>query len=49
MGERALLAEVASLAEVLALHAALAAHRPAGVVDLVPAARTVLVPFDPRR
>ncbi|MFG6477371.1 allophanate hydrolase subunit 1 [Microbacterium sp. P06] len=47
MGERALLAEVDSLEEVLALHAALDAHRPAGVVDLVPAARTVLVIVDP--
>jgi len=46
-GERALLAEVASLAEVLDLHARLAASRPAGVVDLVPAARTVLVRVDP--
>lgn len=46
-GERAVLAEVASLAEVLHLHARLAASRPAGVVDLVPAARTVLVRVDP--
>jgi KipI family sensor histidine kinase inhibitor len=49
MGERAALAEVASLADVLALHAALSASRPDGVVDLVPAARTVLVAFDPGR
>ncbi|GAB3603710.1 5-oxoprolinase subunit B/C family protein [Microbacterium aureliae] len=49
MGERALLAEVDGLAEVLALHAALAASRPEGVVDLVPAARTVLVTLDPAR
>lgn len=48
MGERALLLEVASLEEVLAVHAALAACRPDGVVDLVPAARTVLVRVDPR-
>ena len=48
MGERALLLEVASLEEVLAVHAALAASRPDGVVDLVPAARTVLVRVDPR-
>ncbi len=48
MGERAVLAEVATLAEVLSLHDALAASRPDGVVDLVPAARTVLVQVDPR-
>ena len=47
MGERALLAEVETLAEVLALHDALAAAPPDGVADLVPAARTVLVAFDP--
>lgn len=46
-GERALLAEVDALAQVLALHARLAASRPAGIVDLVPAARTVLVVVDP--
>lgn len=49
MGERALLAEVADLAAVVALHAALAADPPAGIEDLVPAARTVLVAFDPAR
>ncbi|WP_199692453.1 urea amidolyase family protein [Microbacterium telephonicum] len=48
-GDRAVLAEVDSLAAVIALHAALAADRPAGVVDLVPAARTVLVHVDPVR
>jgi KipI family sensor histidine kinase inhibitor len=47
-GDRALLVEVASLDEVLALHARLAATRPAGVLDLVPAARTILVRVDPR-
>ncbi|TFV84239.1 5-oxoprolinase/urea amidolyase family protein [Microbacterium sp. dk485] len=47
MGERAVLAEVESLADVLALSAALHASRPRGVVDVVPAARTVLVTFDP--
>ncbi|MCP2638026.1 urea amidolyase family protein [Microbacterium sp. HD4P20] len=47
MGERAFLLEFASLDEVLTVHAALAASRPAGVVDLVPAARTVLVSVDP--
>ncbi len=44
-----MLAEVADLAGVLALHAALAAAPPAGVDELVPAARTVLVAFDPAR
>lgn len=48
MGERAVLVELDSLAAMLALHARLAASRLDGVVDLVPAARTVLVPFDPR-
>lgn len=48
MGAAALLAEVPTLGDVLALHAALAASRPDGVVDLVPAARTVLVRLDPR-
>lgn len=49
MGERAVLAEVDDLDAVLALHAALAADPPDGVDDLVPAARTVLVAFDPTR
>ncbi|MFH8252185.1 5-oxoprolinase/urea amidolyase family protein [Microbacterium sp. B2969] len=49
MGERAVVAEVVSLDEVLALHAALTASRPTGVVDLVPAARTLLVHVDPRQ
>lgn len=49
MGERAVLAEVADLAAVLSLHAALAENPPVGVDDLVPAARTVLVAFDPAR
>ena len=47
-GERALLAEVDSLDEALALYRALDAERPAGVVDLVPAARTVGVVVNPR-
>ncbi|WP_243075589.1 urea amidolyase family protein [Microbacterium sp. SS28] len=47
MGDRAVLAEVGSLDDVLALHAALAASRVEGVIDLVPAARTVLVHVDP--
>lgn len=46
-GERALLVEVASLDAVLALHARLEASAPDGITDLVPAARTVLVRFDP--
>lgn len=49
MGERAVLAEVADLAAAVRLHAALAADAPAGIDDLVPAARTVLVCFDPAR
>lgn len=49
MGERAFLLEVDALADVLPLHAALASERPDGVIDLVPAARTVLVRIDPRR
>ena len=48
-GDRGMLVEVDSLEEVLALHARLAALRPEGVVDLVPAARTVLVHVDPTR
>ncbi len=47
MGERAVLAEVGSLPEVLALHAALRSSPPDGIVDVVPAARTVLIAFDP--
>lgn len=38
-----MLVELDDLADVLALHAALAADPPAGVTDLVPAARTLLV------
>jgi KipI family sensor histidine kinase inhibitor len=45
-GSNAVLVELASLAEVMDLHTALRADRPAGVADLVPAARTVLVVFD---
>lgn len=47
MGDRAILLEVASLDDVLALRARLAAEPPAGVVDIVPAARTVLIRVDP--
>jgi KipI family sensor histidine kinase inhibitor len=46
-GDAALLVECDSLDEVLALHDALAAARPPGVVELVPAARTILVAVDP--
>jgi KipI family sensor histidine kinase inhibitor len=42
-GDTGLLVELDSLDDVLGLHAALAADPPDGVVDLVPAARTVLL------
>ncbi|GLI27928.1 allophanate hydrolase [Agromyces rhizosphaerae] len=48
-GEHAVLVECGSAEEVLGLHAALVATRPDGVVDLVPAARTVLVSVDTSR
>ena len=48
-GDRALLVELDSLDDVLALHAELRHGRPSGVVDLVPAARTVLVTVDPEQ
>ena len=48
-GDAALLVECDSLDEVLALHDALAAEPPAGLVELVPAARTILVVVDPER
>lgn len=47
VGDRAVIVDCADLDAVLALHAALAASPPDGVIDLVPAARTVLVTFDP--
>lgn len=46
-GSTAFLVELEDLDEVLALYAALADDVPRGVVDLVPAARTVLVAIDP--
>ncbi|MCM3697069.1 5-oxoprolinase/urea amidolyase family protein [Microbacterium oleivorans] len=46
-GDSALLAEVDALADVLEVHDALMRSRPSGVLDLVPAARTVLVHLDP--
>ncbi len=48
-GDRGLLVEVDTLDAALALHGRLAASLLDGVVDLVPAARTVLVHVDPRR
>ena len=45
-GPRAVLVDCDDLAQAMVLHRALAADRPVGVVDLVPAARTVLVTFD---
>ena len=45
-GDRAVLVEVADTAEALALYASLRDDPLPGVVDLVPAARTVLVTFD---
>jgi KipI family sensor histidine kinase inhibitor len=47
-GEHALLAELDGLEDVLALYRALDASRPEGVVDLVPAARTIGIAVDPR-
>lgn len=46
-GDAALLVEVDGLPEVLALAAAVRAARPVGVLDVVPAARTVLLPVVP--
>lgn len=46
-GSTALLVELDDLAEVLALYAALSDDVPAGVVDIVPAARTLLLVTDP--
>jgi KipI family sensor histidine kinase inhibitor len=45
-GESAVLVELADLDQVTGLHAELRRMPPAGIVDLVPAARTVLVVFD---
>jgi KipI family sensor histidine kinase inhibitor len=46
-GDTAVLVEVADLDAALALHADLCAHPPVGLVDTVPAERTVLVRVDP--
>ena len=48
-GDRGLLVELADLDEVLALYGALVDDPPEGVVDLVPAARTLLLRLDPSR
>lgn len=47
--DSALLVELADLDEVLALYAELVDEPPDGVVDLVPASRTLLVRIDPTR
>jgi KipI family sensor histidine kinase inhibitor len=46
-GERALLVELDDLDAVLGFHAALRDAPPTGVLELVPAARTLMVTFDP--
>jgi KipI family sensor histidine kinase inhibitor len=46
-GDGAVLAELDDLHQVVDLHRRLANHRPAGILDVIPAARTVLVGFDP--
>lgn len=46
-GEHAILVELADLDQVLGRYRALRRHPPPGVGDLVPAARTLLVHFDP--
>ena len=48
-GDAAVLVECDTLEEVLALHDALAADPRPGVIELVPAARTLLVAVDPAR
>jgi len=45
-GHHGLLVECDDLADAMALHRAVDASRPAGIVDLVPAARTLLITFD---
>jgi KipI family sensor histidine kinase inhibitor len=46
-GRAALLVELAGTGEVMGLYRALSTAPPAGVIDLVPAARTLLVTFEP--
>lgn len=48
-GHAGALVELDGRDEVIALHAALRANQPDGVLELVPAARTLLVRFDPAR
>jgi KipI family sensor histidine kinase inhibitor len=48
-GDTALLVELDDLEAVLAWYATLTEERPDGVIDIVPAARTVLVVIDPER
>lgn len=45
-GDAAILAELGTQDEVIALHAALAAEPPRGALDVVPAARTLLIRVD---
>ena len=47
-GEGAVLVELPDLRKTLSLLDGLRALRPAGVIDLVPAARTLMVCFDPQ-
>ena len=46
-GEEGLLVELPGTGEVMRMMAALSGHRISGVIDLVPAARTILAVFDP--
>ena len=48
-GDSGLLVELADLEDVLALYAELVDDVPEGVVDLVPAARTLMLRLDPAR
>jgi KipI family sensor histidine kinase inhibitor len=48
-GREAVLVELADLGEVMGLHRAVADAPPPGVRELVPAARTLLVSYDPAR
>jgi KipI family sensor histidine kinase inhibitor len=49
LGDRALIVDVPDLESALALHSVLESERTEGIDDLVPAARTVAVLFDPVR
>lgn len=46
-GDRGILVELDDLEDVIALHAALRDHEPPGLVDIIPAAETLLIVFDP--